>query len=457
MSQHTKITTVNPSTGETIDEYPLMDAAAARVQADAAHAAFSSWHTVDLAGRAEAISRLASVLRTHGEEDAALMTTEMGKPLAEARAEIEKCAWLCEYIAEIGPSALGPVAIPTDGSQSGYTCEPLGVILAIMPWNYPFWQVFRAAVPAIMSGNTLVLKHAWNVTGCAHRIADRFREAFNGHEVVSLVVAENAVVHELLRDPAVAAVTLTGSTASGREVAAVAGSAIKKCVLELGGSDAFVVLEDADVQQAAETAVRARFQNCGQSCIAAKRFVIHAAVYDDFLEVFTSEVRKLAVGDPFDASVQLGPLVSSDARERIERQVSESLAQGAHALLPGTRSEPGFFLSPSVLVECTTTMPVWDQEVFGPVAPIIRVSSDDEAVSHANHRQYGLGGAVWSRDIEHAKAVTAQWNTGSVFINGMTHSDPRLPFGGIRESGYGRELSVLGIREFVNVKTFWVA
>lgn len=451
------ITTVNPATGETIDHYQLMDMTAVRAQANKAHEEFHSWHRSTPEERSRYIASLAPVLRLHMEDDAACIALEMGKPLAEARAEIEKCAWLCEYIAEIGQSAIAPVTITTDGKESGYSYEPLGVILAIMPWNYPYWQVFRAVAPAIMAGNTVVLKHAWNVTGCAERIVNRCREAFDGKDLVTLAVAENGVVHELLRDPVVAAVTLTGSTASGREVAGVAGSVIKKCVLELGGSDAFVVLEDADVRAAAETAARARFQNCGQSCIAAKRFVIHTDVYDEFLDAFTAEVTKLVVGNPFDEDVQLGPLVNGNARERIIGQESQSVAQGARYHLQGSTSEPGFFLSPSILIDCTPTMPVWEEEVFGPVAPIIRAGSDREAIAYANHPRYGLGGAVWSRDIEHATRFSAEWQTGSVFINGMTHSDPRLPFGGIRESGYGRELSVVGIHEFVNVKTFWVA
>ncbi len=457
MSQHMNITTVNPATGERISQYPLMGSAEVRGQAEAAAVAFHSWKRTSISERAGSIARLAAVLRAHMEDDAALITMEMGKPVTEARAEIEKCAWLCEYIAETGPTALEPVTVATDGSESGYASEPLGVILAIMPWNYPYWQAFRAVVPALMAGNTVVLKHAWNVTGCAHRIVERCQEAFDGNSLVMLAVAENAIIHGLIRDPAVAAVTLTGSTASGQAVAAVAGSEIKKCVLELGGSDAFVVLEDADVQSAAATAVRARFQNCGQSCIAAKRFVIHEAVYDEFLDVFTAGTQDLVVGDPCEERTQLGPLVSTEARARIEDQVARSLRMGAKAHLAGDRREIGCFLTPTILVACTQTMPVWEEEVFGPVAPVICVGSDKEALSHANHPRYGLGGAVWSRDIDHARHFAAGWNTGSVFINGMTHSDPRLPFGGIRESGYGRELSAIGIREFVNVKTFWVA
>jgi succinate-semialdehyde dehydrogenase/glutarate-semialdehyde dehydrogenase len=381
----------------------------------------------------------------------------MGKPVTEARAEVEKCAFACEYFAANAARFLADEPAPSDSSNSYVTFQPLGTLLACMPWNFPYWQVFRCAAPALAAGNSVVLKHANNVTGCGRRIEAVFREAGAAAGVFTLLAVPIAAVAGIIADPRIAAVSLTGSTAAGRSVAETAGRHLKKCVLELGGSDAFIVLDDADVDRAAEVAVRSRFQNAGQSCIAAKRFIVDGAVADAFEERLMARAAGISIGDPNEAGTGMGPMARADLRETLERQLRESIALGAELRSGGRRPDrPGFYFEPAVLARCTPDMPVFREETFGPLAPVTRVRSDDEAVAVANSSVYGLGGNVWTGDIQRGTAVAERLRTGGVFINGMTHSDPRLPFGGIGDSGYGRELHRFGIQEFVNVKTMWM-
>jgi succinate-semialdehyde dehydrogenase/glutarate-semialdehyde dehydrogenase len=385
------------------------------------------------------------------------MTEEMGKPIAAAEAEIDKCSWVCRYYAENGDEFLTPHHIRTDGSSSYVSFEPLGVVLAIMPWNYPFWQVFRFAAPALAAGNAVVLKHAPNVPRCATAIESVFQEAGLHADLFQNVMIDNDTVARVIGDPRIDAITLTGSVRAGRAVAARAGAHIKKVVLELGGSDPFVVLADAHLDLAVSVAVASRTQNNGQSCIAAKRFIIEDSVLEAFTERFVGEVGKLRVGDPRDRSVDIGPLARADLRDSLHDQVERSVATGARLQLGG-RALPGdgFFYAPTVLSGVRPGMAAFDEETFGPVAAIIRAEDEADALRLANRSRYGLGATVFTGDAARGEKFARGLQAGNVFVNGMVKSDPRLPFGGIKESGYGRELSVFGIREFVNIKTVWV-
>ncbi|NWG13541.1 MAG: NAD-dependent succinate-semialdehyde dehydrogenase [Acidobacteria bacterium] len=456
MNAHNVVHAVNPATEEINGTYELHSPQHVE-QALAASAAYRDWRRTPFSLRADLMRRAASILRDRKSKLATIITSEMGKPIAEAEAEVEKCAWCCDHYAENAERYLSDEPRVSNASRSYIQFTPLGTILAVMPWNFPFWQVFRFAAPALMAGNTGILKHASNVPGCSLAIEEIFREAGFPEGVFRSVLVPGSLAAFLIRDPRIAAVTLTGSEQAGSEVAALAGRELKKTVLELGGSDPFIVLGDADVDLAAATAVRARYQNAGQSCIAAKRFILLEKVADAFEERFVEAARSLKTGDPMDRSTQIGPLARADLREALDLQVRESVRQGARLLLGG-RSRPGrgYYYEPTVLADVHPAMPVFCEEVFGPVAAFIRAKDPEDAVRIANDSAYGLGASVWTRDLDLAQRLAREIESGSVFVNGMVVSDPRLPFGGIKRSGYGRELSEFGIREFVNIQTVWV-
>jgi succinate-semialdehyde dehydrogenase/glutarate-semialdehyde dehydrogenase len=448
---------INPATEETLAEFPEHSAADVERMLDAAAAAARAWRATGLDERRRLMQRAGAYLREHRDQLAGVMTAEMGKPIAESEAEIEKCAWNCDFYADHAAAMLADEPAPSGATQSYVTFDPLGVVLAIMPWNFPFWQVFRFAAPALMAGNVAVLKHASNVPQCALAIERVFRESGFPAAAFQTLLIDAAAVDDLIADPRIAAVTLTGSDATGSKVAAASGRALKKTVLELGGSDPFVVLADADIEAAAAMAVRARFINTGQSCIAAKRFIAVDAIADEFSERFTQGVGRLVVGNPADRATQIGPLARGDLRDGVGRQVRRSQEMGARVLTGGTAIEgAGYFFAPTVVDHAGPGQPVYEEETFGPVAAVIRVPDEAAAVAAANDSPYGLGAAIWTRDIARAQALAHQIEAGSVFINGMVVSDPRLPFGGIKRSGYGRELSHFGLREFVNIKTVWI-
>ncbi len=453
----TTIESVEPAT-ETVrarfDPHTNADVSAAIAAADSA---FRSWRDVPMADRALRMHLLATVLRDRKDRYARLITTEMGKPITEALAEIEKCAWNCDFYADHAPEYLADEDIATNARASYVAYEPLGIVLAVMPWNYPFWQVIRFLAPALMAGNAALLKHASNVPQCALAIEEAVRDAGFPPGLFGTLLLSGADVEPVIADERVRAVTLTGSTATGKRIAELAGRAVKKAVLELGGSDPFIVLRDADLGAAADTAAKARFQNAGQSCIAAKRFLVDAPIAAEFEQRFADAIRALRVGDPLDPETQVGPLAREDLRDALERQVAASVRMGARVVVGGKRrAGKGWFYEPTLLADVTEDMPVLTEETFGPVAALLRVRDADEAVRVANSSPYGLGAAIWTKDEDIARALARRIESGSVFINGMVASDPRLPFGGVKQSGYGRELSSFGIREFVNIQTIWI-
>jgi succinate-semialdehyde dehydrogenase/glutarate-semialdehyde dehydrogenase len=447
----------NPATGLPLGDHPEADGATVERRLASARDAFAVWRSVPIAERAAGLLRLARVLRARRDPLAALMTAEMGKPIAAAEAEVDKCAWVCEHYAEHGASYLAPEPAASDARRSFVRYDPLGIVLAVMPWNFPLWQVFRCAAPALVAGNGVVLKHASNVPGCALAIESVFDEAALTPGIfVSLLLGADAV-GGLIDHPAIAAVSLTGSEAAGRAVAARAGAAIKKTVLELGGSDAFVVLADADPARAAAQAVLARTLNNGQSCIAAKRFIVEAPLAERFEDEMIARMRALTMGDPADRSVQLGPLARHDLRLELQSQVDRSVEAGARLRLGGRIPPgPGWFYPPTVLTRVAPGMPAFDEETFGPLAAITRARDAAQAIELANRSRFGLGASLWTGDPARGEALAAGIEAGAVFVNGIVKSDPRLPFGGIKRSGYGRELGALGIREFVNAKAVWI-
>ncbi|HEX2165304.1 MAG TPA: NAD-dependent succinate-semialdehyde dehydrogenase [Thermoanaerobaculia bacterium] len=451
------IDSVDPATGETVACYDEMRPAETAAAVDAAHRAFLDWRHTPFAERTACLRRAAELLRARRDDHAALMAREMGKPVRQGRAEADKCAWVCEHYAEHADAMLADRHVETEARRSYVTFQPLGVILAVMPWNFPFWQVFRFAAPNLVAGNGAVLKHASNVFGCALAIEEVLREAgFPGDLFRSLLIGSKQV-DAVIEHPKVAAVTLTGSTAAGAAVAAKAGSVIKKTVLELGGSDPYLVLEDADLEHAAETCVDWRLINSGQSCIAAKRFLVVDTVYDDFERLFVERMAMKRMGDPSDESNDLGPQARWDLRDDLHEQVRRSVEAGARLLLGGEVPDgPGAYYPPTVLAGVEPGMAAFDEEVFGPVAALVRVAGEEEAVELANRSVYGLGAAVFTRDHARGERVARRLAAGCCFVGAGVKSDPRLPFGGIRDSGYGRELGELGIRELVNAKTVWV-
>jgi succinate-semialdehyde dehydrogenase/glutarate-semialdehyde dehydrogenase len=448
---------INPTTKALIAEYPEHTPGQVAEIINQVHSAWQGWRSTAFPHRAECFRKAAAILRERKEELALLMTTEMGKIISESLAEIEKCAIACNYYAEHGASQLKDIDIPSDAGRSFVTFEPLGVILAVMPLNFPFWQVFRFAVPSLMAGNAAVLKHASNVPGCALSIEEIFRQAGFPDNLFRTLLIPSSQVEQVIENPQIAAATLTGSELAGSLVAQTCGKLIKKMVLELGGSDAFIVLEDADMEAAVSTALKARMINQGQSCIAAKRFIIVESRVKEFEEKITAAMSQLRPGDPADPETAVGPLARPDLVDDIDRQVRESVKAGAKLLLGGRRPEiAGCYYLPTVITGVRKGMPVYDQETFGPVVAIIEVKDEEEAIQVANDTVFGLGGSVWTQDLARGEAVARRIETGAMFVNGLVKSDPRLPFGGIKKSGYGRELSEFGIREFVNVKTIWI-
>ena len=452
------VTTINPTTGAMLAEYAETSEAEVDAILDRSHRLAGEWRKVAPMERGDALRTLATALRDRREELARLATLEMGKPLTESRAEVEKCAWTCEWFADHGPGLLESEPFDTGAVRTQVIFEPLGVLFAIMPWNFPYWQVVRALAPALTAGNVIVLKHAPSTTGCALLLGDVVKETKLPDGILSVVVsgfeATPAVSERIITDGRVAAVTLTGSTGAGRAVAAIAGRALKKTVLELGGSDPFIVLADADIATAAAWAVRSRFQNTGQSCIATKRIVVEESVADRFTAAFLQGVAGLKMGDPLEPGVTIGPLARSDLRDSVARQVKLSIEQGARVLTGGqVPDRPGFFFEPTVLDEVTPDMPVLTEEVFGPAVPIVRARDAEDAVRLANATPFGLGSNIWTSDLDRGAALAARIDAGHTAVNGMTASDARIPFGGVKDSGYGRELSRYGIHEFVNIHT----
>ncbi len=450
---------INPTTGELLREYSDHDRSAAVASLDRASEAQRRWAELSFAERALPLVRCAELLEERQRELAELMAREMGKPVRQGRSELEKCALGARYFAEHAERLLAPERIATEAKESAVVYRPLGVILAIMPWNFPFWQVFRFAAPALMAGNGALLKHAPNVTGCSLALEELFRAAGLPAGLFASLLVDVDLAGELIADPRVAGVTLTGSTRAGRAVSSRAGSAIKKTVLELGGSDPYLVLEDADLDLAVSTCATSRLQNAGQSCIAAKRLIAVEGVFESFVERLIERFRAVHMGDPRDERTELGPLARLDLRETLQRQVEESLERGARLLLGGEIPDrPGFFYPPTILAGVRPGMPAYEEEVFGPVAAVFSARDEREAIRIANDTRYGLGAAVFTRDLERGRRIAErELEAGVCFVNALVRSDPRLPFGGVRESGYGRELSELGIREFVNAKTVVVA
>jgi succinate-semialdehyde dehydrogenase/glutarate-semialdehyde dehydrogenase len=453
----TELRSIDPATEAVLARFAVHTPAEVEAILAAADAAQQEWRRRSFDERGRALRRLATVLRERRAAYGRLITLEMGKPISESLAEIEKCAWACDFYAEAAARFLADEVVETTASRSLVAYAPLGIVLAIMPWNYPFWQVLRFAAPAVMAGNAAVLKHASNVPQCALAVAEAFADAGFPQGLFGTLLLSGAAVEAVIRDPRVRAVTLTGSSDTGARVAAVAGSALKKTVLELGGSDPFIVLADADIAAAAATAARARNQNTGQSCIAAKRFLVAEAVAEEFETRLAAAVGALRVGDPQDPATQIGPLARGDLRDTLEQQVRDSVAQGARVLTGGARLDgPGYYYAPTVLAGVRDGMPALEEETFGPVAAVRRVADADEAIAVANRSVYGLGAAIWTADVARGEAIARSIESGAVFINGMVASDPRLPFGGVKRSGYGRELGPFGIREFTNIQTIWI-
>jgi succinate-semialdehyde dehydrogenase/glutarate-semialdehyde dehydrogenase len=449
------VASVNPATGLVIARHERHSAAEIDERLDHAAGCYTAWSAVAFAERAECFYSIAERLRDRATAHAELIALEMGKPFAQGEAEVEKCAWVCEHYAEHAETLLASTDVDTDAAASRIAYRPLGVVLALMPWNFPYWQLFRFAVPTLMAGNAAILRHASNVTGCAAAIEELFRDAA---APLTLVIADKDDVPRLIDDPRIAAVTLTGSVGAGRAVAAAAGGAIKKTVLELGGSDPYVILADAELDHAVERCVESRLVNSGQSCIAAKRFIVEAPLHDRFVERFVAAMRAKRAVDPLEPGAELGPLAQEKTRERLHEQVQRSVALGARCVLGGKVPErPGFFYPPTVLTGVQPGMPAFDEEVFGPAAAITVARNAERAVELANCSLHGLGAAIFSRDVERAQHLAEhRLEAGNCFVNDYVRSDPRLPFGGIKCSGYGREIGELGIKEFVNAKTVWV-
>lgn len=448
---------IDPTTGQILNTYEEMAPAAVDDVVTDTHEAFLNWRRISFSERAALMQRAADALRVRAAEYARLMAQEMGKPIREGDAEIQKCARTCDFYAENAEKFLGRELFATDAAKSFVTFEPLGVVLAVMPWNFPFWQVFRFAAPTLMAGNAAVLKHASNVPGCALAIEDVFRRAgFPEHLFRTLMIGSREV-DAVIEHPRVRAVTLTGSGAAGRAVASKAGAMLKKTVLELGGSDPYLVLEDADLALAAEVSAKGRLVNSGQSCIAAKRFIVVDEVRAEFERLFVERMSAVKMGDPLSENVDIGPLARHDLRDSLHSQVEKSLAKGARCLLGGSIPDgPGAYYPPTILTEVRKGMRAFDEEMFGPVAAIIPVEDETEAIAVANDSAFGLGACIITRDCARGERIAERIESGSVFVNEPVRSDPRLPFGGVKESGYGRELSAYGIKEFVNIKAVCV-
>lgn len=448
----------NPFDNSVIKTYEEMNDNEVDSILNSSQKAFVDWRKISIQQKTELIKNAGEVLRSNIKQYAELMTLEMGKPIAQSRAEVEKCAWVCDYYSENAEKFLSDEIIETDASKSFISYQPLGVILAVMPWNFPFWQVIRFAAPTLMAGNTGVLKHASNVTGCALAIENVFKEAGFPENVFRTLVISSKYVKRVIENPIVKAVSITGSVPAGKAVASAAGSVLKKCVLELGGSDPYVILEDADLESAADTCVTSRLINGGQSCIAAKRFIIVESVFEKFEKLFVEKMKSKKMGNPFDESNDIGPQASTSLRDELHDQVLRSIRAGAKLLLGGEipHGNNGFY-PPTVLTNVTPDMPAFNEELFGPVAALIKAKDKNEALRLANQTIFGLGAAVFTKDLKRGERIAREeLQAGNCFVNQFVRSDPRLPFGGIKESGYGRELSPFGIKEFVNIKTVYV-
>jgi succinate-semialdehyde dehydrogenase/glutarate-semialdehyde dehydrogenase len=451
------IQTINPATGrieKTFDEHTYPEVVGF---IEKAHDRFLKWRETDFSPRSQLMKKAAQILRDRKEYYGKILTLEMGKPITQAIAEVDKCSWVCDYYADNAEKILSNEIVQTDASESFVRFDPLGVVLAVMPWNFPFWQVFRFAAPALMAGNVCLLKHASNVPMCALAIEEVFTQAGFPLNTFKTLLIGSSLVKDIIDNPKVKAATLTGSEAAGKQVAQICGSKLKKTVMELGGSDPFIVLEDADIDYSVKTAVTARIINNGQSCIAAKRFIVVEKIYDLFEKKFVDAMRKVKVGDPMDRETELGPIAREDLLNELDEQVKQSIAKGASVLCGGKRIErDGYFYEPTILSNVSPGSPAYDDEIFGPVASLIKSKNTEDAIRIANDSPFGLGASLWTSDLEEAKNIASKIESGSVFINGMVKSDPRLPFGGIKNSGYGRELSHYGIKEFVNIKTVWI-
>jgi succinate-semialdehyde dehydrogenase/glutarate-semialdehyde dehydrogenase len=451
------IQTINPATNETIRTFEAQTADQVKHKIEAADKAFHRWKKVSFEERSKLMLACAALLEQEADTYGRIITQEMGKPLKDAVAEVKKCAKACRYYAENAKEFLKDEEIASDASRSLISYEPLGVILAVMPWNFPFWQVFRFLAPALMAGNTGILKHASNVPQCALAIEEIVRRAGFPEDVFHTLLIGSKEVNAVIENPFVKAVTLTGSEAAGSKVAEKAGQQIKRTVLELGGSDPFIILEDADLEQAADTAVKSRMVNTGQSCIAAKRFIVVESIADAFLEKMKAKMAALRTGNPLEQDCDYGPMARIDLAKELQQQVEQSIQKGAEVALDGGwEGENSAFFKPMILKNVSPGMPAYDEEMFGPVASVMIAKDETDAIRIANDNRYGLAGTVWTSDKERGLRVARQVESGAVFVNAMVHSDPVMPFGGIKKSGYGRELSYLGIREFVNQKSIWV-
>ena len=452
------INSINPATNEEIKTYPEMNKDQIDKIINESHLAFLEWKKTEFSQRTVLMKKAAEVLRSNKDDWAKVMTLEMGKPINQARGEVEKCAWVCDYFAENAENFLEDEIIKSDASKSFVAYNPLGVILAVMPWNFPFWQVFRFAAPNLMAGNAGVLKHSSNVTGCALAIEKIFKEAGFPENLFRTLIVSSKGIKSVIENKHISAVTLTGSVPAGKAVASMAGSVLKKTVLELGGSDPYLVLEDADLEKTADTCVTSRLINGGQSCIAAKRFIVVEQVYDKFEKLFVEKMKGKKMGDPFDENNYLGPQARNDLRDELHLQVTKSVEKGAKLLLGGKIPNlDGAYYPPTVLSGVVSGMPAFDEELFGPVAALIKVKDEKEGIKIANDTNFGLGAAVFTSDMEKGERIAREeLQAGACFVNEFVKSDPRLPFGGIKESGYGRELSPFGIKEFVNIKTVYI-
>ncbi len=449
---------INPVDGKVIGTYESLSSDELKSRIEQASQSYQEWRRTTFDERSRLLLNAAKALREEREELAVVATMEMGKPIQQSRAEINKCAWVCEYYAEQAAGFLADEHIATDASRSYVRYAPLGVVLAVMPWNFPYWQVFRFAAPALMAGNVGLLKHASNVPGCGKAIEDIFRKAGFPEGVFTNLLIPSSSVEQVIDHPAVRAVTLTGSEKAGSAVAARAGQRIKKTVLELGGSDAYLILEDADLEQAAAVCTQSRLLNSGQSCIGAKRFLVVESVYEEFLQLFRAKMAAAILGDPLQEATSVGPMARADLRDELHEQVIRSVEKGAQCVLGGAIPKgPGAYYPPTILTDIQPGMPAYEEELFGPVAAVFKAADEKEAIRIANDTDFGLGAAVFTGDLERGERIAAdELEAGSCFVNGLVKSDPRLPFGGIKVSGYGRELSHFGIREFANIKTVWV-
>ena len=451
------VATHNPATGKVIAEYAIDDAPRVEAVVARSRSAFRVWRDMPIERRAAVLAKFSATLEAQTETLARLITAEMGKTLVEARAEVKKCANLAAWFAERGPALLADERAPVDGQDVYVSYLPIGVVLGIMPWNFPLWQALRAAVPITLGGNAFLLKPAPNTLGCGYAVAQAFEQSGAPPGLFGVLNVGNDGVDALLHDPRIAAVTLTGSVGAGATVAAIAGKLIKKSLLELGGLDAFIVLADADVEAAVAAGIKARFQNAGQVCLAAKRFILEAPIAEAFTAKFVEAASRLVVGDPLDEATDLGPIARADLRDGLHKQVEATAAQGATLLLGGgKRDGDGFFYQPTVFGGVKPGMAAFDEETFGPVAAITLAADVDDAIALANTSDFGLSGNLWTRDIARGRSIARRLETGGVFINGYTASDPRTPVGGVKKSGYGRELSHFGLHEFVNAQTVWI-